>query len=73
MRKISFFILSTSFFYGCEIREKKPDIVLKKPAFSQISFDSVKLKKEYATDSVKIINEFERVYVGMVKSEFATS
>lgn len=72
MRKISFFILSTSFFYACEIREKKPDIVLKKPAFSQISFDSVKLAKEYATDSVKIINEFERVYVGMVKSEFAT-
>lgn len=72
MRKISFLILSTSFFYTCEIREKKPDVVLIKTAIPQISFDSVKLKKEYATDSVKIIDEFERVYTGRVKSEFAT-
>ena len=72
MRKISFFILSTSFFLSCEIKDKKPDVVLKKPANFRDGINSVQLKKEYATDSIKIINEFERVYVSMVNSEIAT-
>ena len=71
MSKIIFFIFSTSFFYGCEAIEKKPNVVINKLEIVQVIVDSADLKKECATDSVKIISEFERVYVGMIKSDFA--
>ena len=72
MSKINFFILGLSFFYACNNMEKKPEGIIKKPEIVKVILDSTQLKKECVTDSVKIIDEFERIYIGVVGNEPAS-